>query len=470
MLFSSPVFIFLFLPIVLIGVAFVPRRWHNAFLLLASLLFYFWGEGYYLILLLASIAINYTVALLFDTKWLSRRLFLTVGIVLNLSFLLFYKYADFFLEQVNAVIGTEWAVNVDHLPLGISFFTFQGISYLVDVYRGWSDPQKNLPRVALFISLFPQLIAGPIIRYHHLERQLAERTIKSDRFISGVKRFIEGMVKKLVFADGLGYVSDQIFALHNDQIGFGIAWLASACFLYQVYLDFAAYSDMAIGLGRMLGFEIRENFHYPMREKTIRTFWRKWHMSLIQWFRDYPYYAMKKGKYKWANEATRLMVVFLLTGLWHGANWTFIFWGAIHGFLLVLENGKWGQILAKWPGFLQRSYVYFVILVTGMLFRAESLTQAFVFGKAMFGFSSAEFIPQFWYYFDMEKLTIMVLAFIGSLGLFLKMKDWFVSKMQGGENSQLYRNLEFIWYLLLFGIGMMFMSSNTYNPFIYFNF
>jgi alginate O-acetyltransferase complex protein AlgI len=470
MLFSSPVFIFLFLPIVLIGVAFVPKKWHNAFLLLSSLLFYFWGESFYIILLLASILINYSVALLFDTHWLSRKAFLAIGILLNLSFLLFYKYADWALDQVNWVIGTDLSVNVTHLPLGISFFTFQGISYLVDVYRRWSDPQPNLPRVALFISLFPQLIAGPIIRYHHLERQLAERTIKSDRFVSGIKRFIEGMVKKLVFADGLGYVSDQIFALPDQQVGFSLAWLASACFLYQVYLDFAAYSDMAIGLGRMLGFEIRENFHYPMREKTIRNFWRKWHMSLIQWFRDYPYSAMKKGKLRWANETIRLMMVFLLTGLWHGANWTFIFWGLIHGALLVLENGRWGRILSKWPVFLQRSYVYFVILVTGMLFRAENLSQALVFGKAMFGFGEDDFVPQFWFYFNAEKLTIMVLAFAGSLGLFLKLKDWFVSKIKDGEESMTYKNLELIWYVGLLILGMMFMSSNTYNPFIYFNF
>jgi len=470
MLFSSPVFLFLFFPLVLMGVAFVPKKWHNAMLLIFSLLFYYWGEGIYILLLITSILINYTVARLFETTWLSKRTFLGIGLVLNLSFLVYYKYSEFFLSQLNGLLGTEMSLEVDHLPLGISFFTFQGMSYLIDVSRGWSQPQKSLPRLALFVSLFPQLIAGPIIRYHHLERQLANRTIKSDRFISGVKRFIEGMVKKLVFADGLGAISDQIFILNERQVSMPLAWLGSACFLYQIYLDFAAYSDMAIGLGRMLGFEIRENFNYPLREMSIRALWTKWHMSLIQWFRDYPYYALKKGNFTWASEPIRILIIFLLTGLWHGANWTFIFWGLIHGVFLVLERGRWGRLLSSWPSVIQRVYVYFVVLTTGMLFRAGDLSQAWVFTKAYFGFGQSEFAPSILYYLNTENMIILGFAFTGSLGLFMKLKDWFLLKMKDGELNPRYRAMEFVWYIALLAVGFLTMSSKTYNPFIYFNF
>ncbi len=470
MLFSSPVFLFLFFPLVLLGVALVPKKWHNAMLLLLSLLFYYWGEGVYILLLITSILINYTVARLFETKWLSKSSFLWIGVILNLSFLVYYKYSEFFLNQINAVFGLDWNLEVNHLPLGISFFTFQGLSYLIDVHRGWSNPQKSLPRLALFVSLFPQLIAGPIIRYHHLERQLAERTIKSDRFVSGIKRFIEGMVKKLVFADCLGAISDQIFALDETQMSMSLAWLASASFLYQIYLDFAAYSDMAIGLGRMLGFEIRENFHYPMRQKSIRAFWQKWHMSLIQWFRDYPYYALKKGGFKWATETVRLMFIFLLTGLWHGANWTFIVWGVMHGILIVLENGRWGKILGKLPSTLQYLYVYFFIVGSGTLFRASEIDQWWMMTKAMFGAGVAELAPPVLFYLNREKMVIAIFAIVGGLGLFLKLKDWLLKQLAMNQEQTSYRMLEFVWYIFLLLLAILSLSSKTYNPFIYFNF
>ncbi len=470
MIFSSPIFLFAFLPVVLLAINLVPKKFQNALLLIFSLLFYYWGEGLYILLLLLSVAINYTVALLFETKGLNRKLMLGIGVLLNLSFLLHFKYAHWFLTEVNHFFGTNIQTSATHLPIGISFFTFQGMSYLIDVYRKWSEPQRNIARLALFISFFPQLIAGPIIRYHHLESQLAERTIYSARSVSGVKRFIEGLIKKLVFADGFGRVCDQIFSMGAGELSFSLAWMSSICFVYQVYLDFAAYSDMAIGLGRMFGFEIRENFNYPLREKSIRSFWSKWHMSLIQWFRDYPYYALKRGKLHWTGENFRLMTIFLLTGLWHGANWTFVLWGFTHGLLVVLETGRWGKILNKLPVFVRSFYVYFFVGYSGILFRGRDIEQVWMYTKAMFGFGSAELGASFFYFFNAEVLTLFVLAVLGGFGVFLKLKEHSLKLIGLSEESHSYNILEFFWYAALMVLALVVLSNNTYNPFIYFNF
>src|SRR2546425_1448106 len=367
MVFASPIFLFLFLPLILATYFLLPRRWGNAALLVASLAFYVWGEGLYATIVITSIAFNWALGKrIGDAKDpRARRRWLALAVAGNLAVLAIFKYANFFVANLHAALGAHsWgaiAIAIP-LPLGISFFTFHSISYLVDIYRKNATAQRNIGSFALYILLFPQLIAGPIIRYKDIAQQIASRERRFADVAEGVRRFVIGLGKKVLIANTLGRVADQVFAIAPSELNTSVAWLGLVCYSLQIYFDFSGYSDMAIGMMRMFGFRVLENFNYPYISQSIREFWRRWHISLSNFFRDYLYIPLggnRRGKVRgYAN----LVIVFLLCGLWHGANWTFILWGAWHGVFLVLERaGVEGALERTWRP-LRHAYALAAVL------------------------------------------------------------------------------------------------------------
>jgi alginate O-acetyltransferase complex protein AlgI len=350
-IFSSPLFLFVFLPVVLAGYYAMPPRVKNAFLLLASLVFYAWGEPIYVALLVASIVGNYAFGLAIDRthSTVGRRLVVTLAVLGNLAFLAYFKYFSFALVNFFSADSAQALASAapDHLPLGISFFTFQALSYIIDVYRRTSPAQANPFSLALFISSFPQMIAGPIIRYADVQRQIEFRVHEAHLFVSGVRRFVFGLAKKVLIADVLGDSADQIFAEDAEDLSAGAIWLGIVCFAFQIYFDFSAYSDMAIGLGRMFGFRFKENFNYPYISRSLTEMWERWHISLGSWFRDYLYIPLGGNRHGAFRTHLNLWTVFLLCGLWHGASWNFVIWGALHGSVLVIERLGLGRLLQR---------------------------------------------------------------------------------------------------------------------------
>jgi alginate O-acetyltransferase complex protein AlgI len=385
MVFSSVLFVFLFLPVVFLINLKLPCRVSNYFLLLVSLVAYAWGEPVYVLLMIACTLINYLLSLGF-AKVRKRKLLMAVTVILNIGVLCIYKYADFFIGTVNSLFMTKIPLTGIPLPIGISFFTFQAMSYSIDVYRGVNPPQKNFAKLLLYISLFPQLIAGPIVNYHDIEASLDKRNVKLDEAVKGIRRFIMGLSKKLLIANVLAVIADQVYDVPLGGLNAPLAWMGALAYAAQIYFDFSGYSDMAIGMGHMLGFTFLENFRYPYSSSSIRVFWQRWHISLSTWFREYVYIHLggnRKGK--WRTGLNRLLV-FFLTGLWHGAEWTFVVWGLGHGLLLMLET--YGILPVdklkahfKWLGHL---YVLTATVCLFVFFRSESFAQALDILKSMF--------------------------------------------------------------------------------------
>ena len=381
MIFSTPVFLFFFLPVFYAVYALTGFR--NVVLLIASLLFYYWGEAAFTALLIGSIAFNYFFGIILSKARKNGgnlNLWLSLGIGANLAFLILFKYANFVVDNINVLlsgldIGLLAHPNI-HLPLGISFFTFQAMSYLIDVKRGDIEVERGYSTLALYIALFPQLVAGPIVRYREIAGKLHDRRVAFSDFSVGVERFIIGLIKKVVFADQIGPVADAIFAAHGTDLSSPVAWLGVLCFTLQIYFDFSGYSDMAIGLGRMLGFKFPENFMHPYKSRSIQEFWRRWHMTLSRFFRDYLYIPLggsRKGKWRtFAN----LWIVFVLCGLWHGASWAFVIWGVWHGLFLIFERTWFGKLVDKSPIIIKHAYVIIVVMIGWIFFRSESLQMA----------------------------------------------------------------------------------------------
>src|SRR5436190_13114691 len=392
MLFTSPVFLFLFLPLVLGTYSLLGRRARNGFLLAASLLFYAWGEGIFVLVMCGSIVANYLFGRALDASG-QRTGLLAVAVATNLALLGCFKYANFLVDNLNAASAVLHVAPLHlepiHLPIGISFFTFHALSYLIDVARRRVRAQRSPIDFGLYITLFPQLIAGPIIRYHDIAAQLAGRTVRRERFAAGVRRFVLGLGKKTLIADTLALPADAIFALPPASLTASLAWAGALLYTLQIYCDFSAYSDMAIGLARMLGFEFLENFDYPYVSRSITEFWRRWHISLSRWFRDYLYIALGGNRRGPRRTYVNLVTVFFLCGLWHGANWTFVVWGLYHGLFLVLERRGAAAWLAARPAWLARAYTVFVVLVGWVFFRADSMTAAAGMLRAMAGASLA---------------------------------------------------------------------------------
>ena len=486
MVFSSPVFLFLFLPIVLLVYGCLRKvSMRNAFLLFASLFFYAWGELSFLWVMLVSIGLNYTFAIIIDEAKdeTARKLSLLMAIIVNLGILVFFKYADFILTDIDYLLAhahlTQIPIPLITLPLGISFFTFHSLSYVIDIYRKQAKAQRNPVNLALYISLFPQLVAGPIIRYHDVSDQITDRKVNLDKFAEGTRRFVIGLGKKMLIANTLALVADKIFGINLHELTPSVAWLGVLCYTLQIYFDFSGYSDMAIGLGLMFGFRFLENFNFPYISQSIREFWQRWHISLSNWFRDYLYIPLGGNRMGEWHTRFNLVTVFFLCGLWHGASWNFILWGLYHGAFLGLERSFLGEFLKKLPRPLKHAYTLFVVMMGWVLFRAENLRQAMMFYKAMFGFAHP--VPSEYtlgVLLDNRVLFILILAIIGATPV---VRDWLFPSTKAAVKDPnvftppvavpVYRAvLRTAWVGIILSFSVMEMAAGTYNPFIYFRF
>jgi alginate O-acetyltransferase complex protein AlgI len=481
MLFTEPLFLFLFLPLLLAAYYVSPRRFRNPILIAASFIFYFAGEKLFSSVLLFSLVLNYIVArgLARTSETRARRRVLGIGIALNLLLLGIFKYADFVLTNLNQVIATFGLHKLPappiHLPIGISFFTFMGISYLVDLYRRQIKAPASLTNFALYITLFPHLIAGPIVRYNDIAAEIVSRHITRPVFAEGVRRFTIGFGKKMLLANTLAFPADKIFALPAHQTTAGLAWLGVLCYALQIYYDFSGYTDMAIGLARMFGFHFPENFNYPYISASITEFWRRWHISLSTWFRDYLFFPLGVRRPAW-RIYLNLMIVFFLCGLWHGASWNFVIWGLFHGAFLVFERMGLLKLLARTPSPLRHAYALLVIIVGWVFFRAETLPRAVDYLRAMIGMNHATAFYEPSFFLNGATVLALLFGLAGCLPLaptFSKWSERIELKLAGLPQSFFaagIRSLHAASVAIIFAASATQSAAGTYSPFIYFRF
>lgn len=472
MVFTSPVFLFAFLPILLLLYFSSPWKAKNIILLFASLLFYAWGEVFYTGIMIISIICNYYIGILIEnSSQIRARLFLIIGVAINLLLLGTFKYANFLNENLNVLLQLASLPSYDiepiHLPLGISFFTFQAISYIVDVYRRECKAQKSFLDLALYISLFPQLVAGPIIRYHDIAQQITLRQHTLSNFSNGAQRFIIGLAKKMLIANPLGAVADSAFATAESDLSMPIAWIGIIAYSLQIFFDFSAYSDMAIGLAKIFGFSFLENFNYPYISKSVREFWRRWHISLSTWFRDYVYIPLGGNRLSTTRTYINLSIVFLLTGVWHGASWNFIVWGVFHGFFLAIEHAGFSKILTRLWAPLQHVYLLLIVMIGWVFFRADTLPQALSYLTAMFNFNKLTISSlELYQLIDNESIIAAAIALIFSTPIYRKLKE-----LVGDEpRINIINTVHLAFIGLVLYLAILKISSSTYNPFIYFRF
>lgn len=478
MVFSSLTFLFLFLPVVLFLLSLCRKTpYQNTLLFLSSLLFYAWGGVSYTLILLISIVVNFLFGNAIEKSPHHKRRWLAMGIILNLSALVFFKYANFIVDNFNILSGmfgiSPITLKSIVLPIGISFYTFQAISYLVDVYRGQVQAQKNFIQLGTYIALFPQLIAGPIIRYREIESQLTQRSFTWENLYEGIKRFCFGLARKVLVANQLAIIADDIFARSPHTLTSATAWLGALVYSLQIYYDFAGYSDMAIGLGRMFGFRFPENFHFPYLAESVRGFWRRWHITLSNWFKDYLYIPLggnRKGRFR---TYLNLYIVFFLTGLWHGASWTFVIWGLMHGTFMVIERGGFGRLLEKTFKPLRILYTLLIVVTAWVFFRADNLGYAVQFLGRMFSFRFGDGISVFVTFYHQPRFLIAgLIAVLGCTPLFDFLNTKWKTAIQNGC-----RGLEHARYVcVMAGIACVIaltcclLVTGGYNPFIYFRF
>ncbi|HPE14986.1 MAG TPA: MBOAT family O-acyltransferase [Bacilli bacterium] len=467
MVFSSAIFLFGFLPLTLTIYYLVPKKIRNYILLFFSLIFYAWGGPKFLLVMLAIVFANYLCALLVDRYRKSAKLFLMIGIIISLGVLSYFKYTNFYIETFNNVFNLDMSALNIVLPIGISFFTFQAMSYLIDVYRKKVKVQKNPLLVLLYVSLFPQLIAGPIVRYEDVEKEITKRNVTVSDFTEGLERFILGFAKKIIIANQMGRLADIVF--DSSTINTPIAWLGAIAYMAQIYFDFSAYSDMAIGIGRMLGFHFLENFNFPYISKSITEFWRRWHISLSTWFRDYVYIPLGGNKKGTKRQIINLAIVWILTGLWHGASWNFVLWGIYYLVILLLEKFVLKKVLNKLPSFLAHIYSLIIILFGWVLFRCETLQGCINFIKTMI-------IPTFNASLNGQALVYLetyypyfILAIIFSMPIY----KFIINEISKIKNRKIFAALNILKYIglvALFLLSIAFLTQSSYNPFIYFRF
>lgn len=483
MVFSSIIFFFLFLPLTILTYTLVGRKFQNLFLLIASLTFYAWGEGKYILVMIVSILINYFCGLIIDRRkgTPSSRTVLIIALFLNISILCFFKYSNFIIDNINILLITlgapAFSLATIHLPIGISFFTFQAMSYIIDVYRHKVNAQRNLINIGLYISLFPQLIAGPIVRYHDIATELFQRQINRHDFAYGIRRFLFGLSKKVLLANPIAEIADKIFLLPSDGLTISLAWLGALCYTLQIYFDFSGYSDMAIGLGRMFGFHFLENFNYPYIAKSIRDFWSRWHISLSNWLRDYLYIPLGGNRHGNVRTYLNLFIVFILCGLWHGASWTFICWGIYHGFFLTLERTRIGGWLSKAWKPLQHGLTLLLIMFGWVLFRSENISDAYGYMVTMIGFGQGITSQNdIWLYLDNKSQLELFFAIILSVPLFpyvCNIREFISKNCAAPLRNSLDIVFNFTQLFILFSLtycSIISLAAGVYNPFIYFRF
>lgn len=479
MVFSSVTFLFYFLPFCLL-LYFIGRP-KNIALLIFSLFFYSWGEAEYVALLLTMCFVNYSFGIAITSRRINSRLALALGIAINLSFLTFFKYTGFLFETANSVaalFGWHYDKVPDvHLPLGISFFTFQAMSYLIDVYRQKAPAEKNPINVLLYISMFPQLIAGPIVRFHSIARELHQRSENLDLFLAGIKFFVIGLGQKILIANAVALPADQIFNLPAEMLNTTICWLGALCYTLQIYFDFWGYSNMAIGLGLFFGFHFPRNFNYPYISRSITEFWQRWHMTLSFWFRDYLYIPLGGNRKGALRTYFNLLVVFFICGLWHGASWTFVIWGLYHGGFMIIERLGFKQVLERTTAAVQHLYAMLTVIIGWVIFRAESLAYAVAYITNLAGFSTGRYEAHpLGEYLHADVLITIILGILFSVPWVDYLKNFIAQfKNAGFEKDNraalLINQCAMIVALCLVMImAAIQLASGTYNPFIYFRF
>lgn len=468
MVFSSLTFICVFLPIVLLlYYAFPSLMIRNTLLIIASLFFYAYGEPVYIVLMLFSIFINYGFGRMLESdRKLVRRGIVVIAVIVNLGVLFIFKYADMFLETINRIGNKNFNMTNLALPVGISFFTFQALSYVIDVYRNEAKAERNIFNVMLYISFFPQLIAGPIVKYHDISEQIRNRKVDIQEVAEGLRRFIVGLSKKVLVSNTMAVTADTLFSVPLEEINILSAWIAALSYIFQIYFDFSGYSDMAIGLGHMFGFKFLENFNYPYISRSVKEFWRRWHISLSTWFKEYLYIPLggnRKGKIR---TCINKLIVFLATGLWHGANWTFVIWGLWHGAFMLLEEVI---NIKRFPKALKHIYTMLVVCIGFVMFRADTFLQGSTIIRKMFmGWEFTREQMSVWVSAMTPIFLITgVIAIIGSTPVVKTIKQACIAKKNGGNITEIF---SYVISIFLLAMCILSLSSGTYNPFIYFRF
>ena len=463
MLFSSMVFVFLFLPLTCFAYLCVNTRLKNYVLLIASLIFYAWGEPRYLAIMLLTIIINYWGAVAIASIQKFRKLCLIVTIIVDLSFLIYFKYFNFLIDNLNRIVFVDVPFRDIIMPIGISFYTFQAMSYLIDVYRREVKVQRDILKLALYISLFPQLVAGPIVKYHDVEQQINRRKVDFAKVSLGIKRFIIGLAKKMLLANMMGEVADKIFSQSVEQFNSYIAWVGAIAYSLQLFYDFSGYSDMAIGLGLIFGFRFLENFNYPYISKSITEFWRRWHISLSTWFKEYLYVPLGGNRVSKLRNYFNLFVVFLATGIWHGASWNFVLWGVYFGIIIIIEKLFLGKYLEKAPAFLSHLYAIFLFTFGWVLFDFTDMGQMCDFIVSLFNGGSVGLISHDALVYVLAYLPVLIISIIASTPLVSNLHKKIENRAWCG-----YADAALVLIALV--ICTASLVSSGYNPFIYFRF
>ena len=459
------------------------KKFKNGLLLIASILFYAWGGVSYTSLLIISIVFNFITGKLIARNLGNpkSRMYLTIGVIVNLGFLGVFKYGNFIVENINVLFeSTGILLSIADpgilLPIGISFYTFQALSYLIDVFKRKTPVQNKFVDLALYISLFPQLIAGPIVRYNDIAEQLSVRQNNRANFVSGVERFVIGLAKKVLIANQFALLADTAFAVAPENLSTFIAWAGIVAYSLQIYFDFSGYSDMAIGLGRMFGFKFLENFNFPYIARSIREFWQRWHISLSNWFRDYLYIPL--GGNRKGNHRTylNLLIVFFVTGIWHGASWNFVAWGMMHGLFMIIEKLGFDKLLNRiWKPF-QHIYVLFVVMMAWVLFRADDFTHAWGYYEAMFSYQSADInLDILNIFLNDEIYFVFIIAILSSTRIWVVIYNNALALFSKSERQMNFAKVIWTFLVVVFVMGVMVLSTNylvanSYNPFIYFRF
>lgn len=466
MVFSSTIFLCVYLPLVLLGYYICPKKGRNLFLLIVSLVFYAWGEPKYVFLMIFSILVNYIFGRLMDKHRENKKrlkLMLVLSVVIDIGLLSVFKYTDFIITNVNAIFGSSFDLLNIALPIGISFYTFQAMSYTIDVYRDDVRVQKNLIDFGMYITMFPQLIAGPIVRYADVQDQLAERSVTTADFSEGVMRFVVGLGKKVLLANQMGAVWSDIYALGGDVSAL-MAWTGAIAYTFQIYFDFSGYSDMAIGLGRMFGFKFPENFRYPYQSVSITDFWRRWHITLSTWFKEYLYIPLGGNRRGLARQALNLLIVWSLTGFWHGAGWNFVMWGLYYFVILFIEKLFLLKALDKLPKFFRHVYALLLIIIGWVIFASDDVSVLLPYLGSMFGANGA--IGGMDVYTLLTKAVLLIICCIASTEL---PKKLFLSAA-GAMNEKAAFTLKSVLMIALLALSMILLIGDSYNPFLYFRF
>ena len=465
MLFTSISFLYYFLPALIIIYFITPKKYKNIILLIASLLFYLYGEPKYVFLMIAEIIIAYIGAILIDKYKNQSKNILITTLFIHVFLLIIFKYTDFIIQTINDIFNSNIKLLNIALPIGISFYTFQIISYVIDVYNGKVKVQKNLINLATYVSLFPQLVAGPIVRYQTVEKELDDRVHSFNNFAYGIRRFTIGLAKKVLIANALGKLCSKAFLADEKTIVF--FWIFGVSYMLQLYFDFSAYSDMAIGLGRIFGFHFPENFNYPYISKSITEFWRRWHISLSTWFKDYVYIPLggnREGKYK---QIRNILIVWLLTGIWHGANWTFLIWGLLFGIILIIEKIWLNKFMEKLPSFIRRIYVLFIVMILFIIFNSDNMSVALTNIKGLFGMNEEAFVNDYTLHYLKSYLPVLIIALLGSTP-FIKI---LIDKLRKNKYvNNIINILEPILIVVILVVVTSYLIDNSYNPFLYFRF